>query len=69
MSDTIYNIEHHDKINASFAESVYQQMVSKRYGMQFCCERDLKRDAIRKEQLDLSSKLDVDLVATFSQNP
>lgn len=50
------NIEenYNNKVNQKFAEAVYQKMVSKRYGIKFCCETDLKKWSIKKELIDLN---------------
>jgi len=29
--------EYHDKVHCTFAENMYQKMVTKRYGIEFCC--------------------------------
>lgn len=42
----------HDATNCKFAEAVYQEMASTRYGIDFCCETDLKGSSIKKELLD-----------------
>lgn len=48
-------IEYHDRINAEFAEAVYQEMASARYGIDFCCSPDLTKWTIKKELLDLNA--------------
>lgn len=53
-------IEYQDKVNAEFAEAVYQEMASTRYGIDFCCTPDLRKWSIKKELLDLNA-LQVDI--------
>jgi hypothetical protein len=65
MSNNIQMIKHHTAVNVSFAEAAYQKMASVRFGVEFCCETDLAKDLIRKEQLDLSQRLDAHLVKSF----
>ena len=55
------NIEqevYHDKVNAKFAELIYQKMATKRYGVEFCNKQDNKKWLIKKELLDLNALKD-----------
>jgi len=60
-------LECQDNVNKQFAEAVYQEMASIRYGIEFCCSPDLKKWSIKKELIDLSA-LQVD-ICPDSENP
>jgi hypothetical protein len=55
MNNVNENIEYDNTVNEKFAEAVYQKMASKRYGIEFCCDTDLKKWSIKKELLDLNA--------------
>lgn len=46
--------KYHDNINCKFAEAVYQNMGSIRYGIKFCCQTELDKLEIAKELLKLN---------------
>jgi len=52
--------EYVDKVSCKFAEAMYQEAVSIRYGIEFCCEHAINQSkwAIKKEILDLKMILD-----------
>ena len=52
------DINYSDNVNCKFAETVYQQMASKRYGLSFCCETDMDQTNIDKQLLDLNAIMD-----------
>ena len=54
---------YHDKVNSRFANQMYKKMVTKRYGIEFCCEEDderviIQQDLVKKELLDLNAIID-----------
>ena len=53
-----------EKINCKFAEAVYDRMVSKRYGLQLCCQEDYNKWFIKKQELDLRAIYDPSLCAS-----
>jgi len=54
--------EYVDKVNCKFAEAMYQEMASVRFGIEFCCENEINRNKwmIKKEALDLKMLIDPD---------
>ena len=46
------NTEYYEKVNCEFANAVYNKAISDRYGVEFCCEKDLTRSVIKKKLLD-----------------
>jgi hypothetical protein len=50
--------EYIHKVSCNFAEAVFQQVASRRYGLKFCCETDLNKWWIKKQLLDLKSIYD-----------
>lgn len=60
-------INHHINVNSAFSEAVYQQMVSKRYGISFCCQSDLKIQQYAKEVLSLTEQRDINLIPSLYQ--
>ena len=52
--------EYVEKVSCNFAEAMYQEVASIRYGIEFCCENALNQDkwAIKKELLDLKAIYD-----------
>ena len=54
--------EYYEKINCEFADAVYNKAMSDRYGVEFCCEKDLQRLTIKKKLLDAGQlQDDIDL--------
>ena len=59
---TVNNFEqqrYHDKVNCDFAEMIYKQMASIRYGLEFCCDKGsdaiiFRQALVKKEKLDLN---------------
>jgi hypothetical protein len=45
----------HDKVTCSFAEAVYQEMASFRYGIDFCCKLDEMKYVIKKELIEYNN--------------
>ena len=45
--------EYVEKVSCNFAEALYQEVASIRYGIEFCCNEDAQKWAIKKELLDL----------------
>lgn len=50
---------YHDKVNCDFAEMIYKQMASIRYGLEFCCDKGsdaiiFRQTLVKKEKLDLN---------------
>lgn len=54
----VCNTDYIHKVNCTLAEAVFQQVASKRYGLEFCCAVDLNKWWIKKEMLDLKSIYD-----------
>lgn len=52
-----------EQINCNFAEAVFQQVSSRRYGITFCCEalRSFDEWTIKKEMIDLNMLQDPDM--------
>ncbi len=46
------SIDLYEKITCEFAEAVFQKAMSKKYGIQFCCEKDLLHFSLQKKLLD-----------------
>lgn len=59
--------EYTEKVNCTFADQMYQQMVSQRYGIQFCCPEDLEKWTIKKSLLDLKAIYNPDLCKCLLQ--
>lgn len=56
------NTEYYEKVNCDFADAVYNKAMSDRYGVEFCCEKDLQRLTIKKKLLDAGQlQDDIDL--------
>lgn len=54
--------DYYEKINCEFASAVYDKAMAERYGVEFCCEKDLRRLAIKKKLLDAGQiQDDIDL--------
>jgi hypothetical protein len=57
-----------DKINCSYAELMHKEVLSKKYGITFCCEKDdIDKLEIKKELLDLASMLDPDYICVVKE--
>lgn len=50
-----------ERINCTFAEAVYDQMVKLRYGITICCDEDIDKWDIKKQELDLRALYDPSL--------
>ena len=46
--------EYVDKVSCKWSEAVYQYMATERFGLEFCCETDLRKWSIKKELLDIA---------------
>ena len=46
------------KVNAEYAEAMFQKMASIRYGIDFCCTPDLTKWSIKKGLLDMTNTID-----------
>lgn len=55
------------KVNAEYAEAMFQKMASIRYGIDFCCTPDLTKWSIKKELLDMNN--DMDSICPDPDNP
>jgi len=55
-----------EKINCDWSESLFQQVASKRYGIQFCCSQDFSGLDIKKQLLDLKMITDPEACVTLS---
>ena len=55
-------LEYYDNILCEYAESIFQKMASKKYGIKFCCEMNLVNLSIKKEKLELNLKSDCKLI-------
>lgn len=45
--------EYTERVNCTFAETVFDEMAKKRYGITVCCDNDLDEIDIKKQELDL----------------
>lgn len=50
--------EYTDKVNCNFAEAIYDYMVKQRYGVTICCDEDMDKWIIKKQELDLRALYD-----------
>ena len=57
--------EYYDKVSCKFSEAFYQEVISKRYGISFCCENDLDKWDVKKELLYLEAKKDPNICETI----
>lgn len=55
MTENKIDIQHYNDVQCRFAELMYQRMMSKRYGISFCCEQEEKKVRVEKELLNLCS--------------
>lgn len=56
------NTEYYENVNCEFADAIYNKAMSDRYGVEFCCEKDLQRLTIKKKLLDAGQlQDDIDL--------
>jgi hypothetical protein len=53
--------EYVEKVNCSYAEALYNEVISKRYGIKICCQEDKLKWEIKKHLLDLKSLYDPNL--------
>jgi len=53
--------EYVDKVSCKWSEAVYQYMATERFGLEFCCETDLRKWSIKKELLDIALITDSDI--------
>lgn len=53
--------EYVDKVSCKWSEAVYQHMATKRFGLEFCCETDLRKWSIKKDLLDIALITDPDI--------
>lgn len=56
------DVEYYERVNCEFASAVFNEAMSERYGVEFCCKKDLQRLTIKKKLLDAGAlQDDVDL--------
>lgn len=60
--------EYVEKVKCSYAEALYQEVVSERYGIEFCCEIDLRKYKIKHEDLKLRLITDPDACLRVSED-
>ena len=56
--------EVYDKTKCKWSESLYQDMASRRYGIDFCCDPSEQKWHIKNELLDLAAIYDPEICAT-----
>ena len=56
-----YTLEYIEKINCTFGQQVYNNMLVSRYGITVCCEEDINKWDIKKQMLDLDMLKDPNL--------
>lgn len=56
-----------EKVNCTFGEQLYDEMVANRYGIHICCDHDVDKWSIKKQILDLKAIYDPDLCKCFLQ--
>ena len=54
-----------EKVNCSFAEALYKEVVAKRYGITVCCEEEENKYLIRKYLMDLKAIFDPEACTTI----
>ena len=55
MTENEIEIEHYNSVQCRFADLMYQKMMSKRYGISFCCVQEEKKVRVERELLNLCS--------------
>lgn len=55
------NIEYHDTVKEKFSETVYQNMVQERYGIETNCAEDPQKWSIKHSLLQLTAIKDGDV--------
>lgn len=56
------DVEYYERVNCEFASAVFNEAMAERYGVEFCCKKDLQRLTIKKKLLDAGAlQDDVDL--------
>lgn len=53
--------EYVEKVNCNYAEALYKEVISKRYGIKICCQEDKLKWEIKKQLLDLKALYDPNL--------
>lgn len=53
--------EYTEKVNCTFGEAVYDEMIKKRYGVKMCCDLSVNKWDIKKQLLDLKALFDPEL--------
>ena len=48
------SVSYVDKVSCRWSEAVYQYMATERFGLEFCCETDLRKWSIKKELLNIA---------------
>jgi hypothetical protein len=51
-SESLCDTEVVDKIKSKYAEAVYQEIISKRFGVKFCCEADKEKWELKNQLID-----------------
>lgn len=57
-----------EKVNCTFGEQMYNEMIAKRYGLTVCCQEDADKWSIKKELLDLKAIYDPELCKSQFQS-
>jgi hypothetical protein len=60
--------EYVERIKCSFAEAIYNEYVTRRYGLKTCCEVDLEKYLIKNELLNLESLYNEELCQSRPHN-
>lgn len=55
------SIEYVEKISCDYSEALYQEVITKRYGIKFCCSLDLDALDIKKQLMDFKMITDPDV--------
>jgi hypothetical protein len=56
-----YTLDYIERINCSFGQQIYNEMLVARYGITMCCEEDVNKWDIKKQMLDLDMLKDPNL--------
>lgn len=50
----VENIESYNSLLCSYAEALFQKAASQRYGVDFCCQKNLDELSLKKEKVELN---------------
>ena len=59
--NSCYTLDYIERINCTFGQQIYNEMLVARYGITMCCEEDVNKWDIKKQMLDLDMLKDPNL--------